>query len=125
MIRLTGAIAILAMVALPALAQTQTSPSSQNSGAGIAGQPGVGRTGPRRSRPQAMIRVTPRPSCRTRAKSRVSPVARAARQLTRLPSSEATEPFSRMFVVTPDSLSFLTGRRQLAGDAKNVDELVA
>ena len=43
--RLTGAIAILAMVALPALAQTQTSPSSQNSGAGIAGQPG-GKNGP-------------------------------------------------------------------------------
>jgi hypothetical protein len=45
MIRLTGAIAILAMVALPALAQTQISPSSQNSGAGIAGQPG-GKNGP-------------------------------------------------------------------------------
>ena len=61
----------------------------------------AGRTGPRRIRPQAMSRETPRPSCRTRAKSRVSPVARAARPLTRLPSSEATEPFSRMFVVTP------------------------
>jgi hypothetical protein len=41
--RLTGAIAILAMVVLPALAQTP--PSSQNSGAGIAGQPG-GKNGP-------------------------------------------------------------------------------
>jgi hypothetical protein len=40
MIRLTGAIAILAMVAFPALAQTQTSSSSQNSGAGVAGEPG-------------------------------------------------------------------------------------
>ena len=41
-LRLTGAIAILAMVALPALAQTPTPP---NSGAGIAGQPG-GKSGP-------------------------------------------------------------------------------
>jgi hypothetical protein len=45
MIRLTGAIAILAMVAFPALAQTQTSPSSQNSGAGVAGEPGS-KSGP-------------------------------------------------------------------------------
>jgi hypothetical protein len=43
--RLTGAIAILAMVALPALAQTPPPPSSQNSGVGIAGQPG-GKNGP-------------------------------------------------------------------------------
>ena len=43
--RLTGAIAILAMVALPAFAQTPTPPSSQNSGVGIAGQPG-GKNGP-------------------------------------------------------------------------------
>ena len=43
--RLTGAIAILAMVAFPALAQTPTPPSSQKSGVGIAGQPG-GKNGP-------------------------------------------------------------------------------
>jgi hypothetical protein len=43
--RLTGAIAILAMVALPASAQTPPPPSSQNSGVGIAGQPG-GKNGP-------------------------------------------------------------------------------
>jgi hypothetical protein len=43
--RLTGAIAILVMVALPALAQTPSPPSSQNSGVGIAGQPG-GKNGP-------------------------------------------------------------------------------
>ena len=43
--RLTGAIAVVAMVALPALAQTPTPPSSQNSGVGIAGQPG-GKNGP-------------------------------------------------------------------------------
>jgi hypothetical protein len=42
---LTGAIAILAMVALPALAQTPTPPSSQSSGVGIAGQAG-GKNGP-------------------------------------------------------------------------------
>ena len=43
--RLSRAIAILAMVALPALAQTPTPPSSQNSGVGISGQPG-GKNGP-------------------------------------------------------------------------------
>jgi Spy/CpxP family protein refolding chaperone len=43
--RLTCAIAMLGMVALPALAQTQTPQSGQNSGAGIAGQPG-GKNGP-------------------------------------------------------------------------------
>jgi hypothetical protein len=43
--RLTGAIAILAMAALPALAQTPTPPSSQSSGVGISGQPG-GKNGP-------------------------------------------------------------------------------
>jgi hypothetical protein len=40
--RLAGAIAMLAALALPALSQT---PRSQNSGAGIAGQPG-GKNGP-------------------------------------------------------------------------------
>ena len=43
--RLSGAIAVLAVIALPALAQTPTAPSSQNSGVGIAGQPG-GKNGP-------------------------------------------------------------------------------
>ena len=43
--RLAGAIATLAMIALPALAQTPAPPSSQNSGAGIAGQAG-GTNGP-------------------------------------------------------------------------------
>ena len=42
---LSGAVAMLAMVALPALAQTPTPPSSQSSGVGIAGQPG-GKNGP-------------------------------------------------------------------------------
>jgi hypothetical protein len=40
--RLTGVIAMLAMVSLPVVAQTPTPP---NSGAGIAGQPG-GKSGP-------------------------------------------------------------------------------
>jgi len=43
--RLACAIAMLAAVVLPALAQTPVPPSSQNSGAGIAGQPG-GKNGP-------------------------------------------------------------------------------
>jgi hypothetical protein len=43
--RLAGAIALLAAVALPALAQTPGPASSQNSGAGIAGQAG-GKNGP-------------------------------------------------------------------------------
>ena len=53
--RLTGAIAMLAMIALPVAAQTPTPP---NSGAGVPGQPG-GKSGPAAKSPAGADQRTP------------------------------------------------------------------
>ena len=98
--RLLQAAAVLIMFASPAIAQSTTTPSTQNSGAGIPGQPGSTNGPAAGARGREYDQSIQQRGCRIPARYQACPAARAA------PLSRRRRPRLR----SPSSLSDLTPR---------------